>query len=71
MTGPEHYREGDRLLDEFKQAGIKAEASGPNVSRALLASPEIANTIALAQAHYTAALAAATVVVHQKLDREP
>jgi hypothetical protein len=54
MNGPEHYLEGDKLLAYIASAA-------DDIVAAIDMTPEvIANMIAGAQAHYTAALAAAT-----------
>lgn len=49
MNGPEHYREGERLLDE-------ARGTNPQITYA-----KDATQLAAAQVHATLALAAATV----------
>jgi hypothetical protein len=51
MTGPEHYREAERLITE---ARITPEGFTPNASQSY------AQTIAEAQVHAVLALAAAT-----------
>jgi hypothetical protein len=56
MNGPEHYLEGDKLMADIAEAARAVRAGGE-----VWLTPEvIANMIAGAQVHYTAALAAAT-----------
>jgi hypothetical protein len=56
MNGPEHYLEGDKLMADIAEGRRAARAGGE-----VWLTPEvIANMIAAAQAHYSAALAAAT-----------
>jgi hypothetical protein len=58
MTGPEHYREAERLIDEDRKAPWD---DGDDVARS-------AAMMAAAQVHATLALAASTVDV-QKVGR--
>lgn len=62
MTGPEHYREAERLLDSIGPAMTRGErigASGNTVAAALN------SIIARAQVHATLALTAATAASTQ------
>jgi hypothetical protein len=56
MTGPEHYREAERLLEEFSQATEVDEAD----MQMVLA--QMQGGMAHAQVHATLALAAATAL---------
>jgi len=53
VTGPEHYREAERLLDASALRGSGSAEGGPN--------PVTTRLIAAAQVHATLALAAATI----------
>lgn len=61
MTGPEHYREAERLLRNVDAASASEIGDHPDV---------VALAIAEAQVHATLALAAATAYPAVK-DREP
>ena len=59
MTGPEHYREAERLLDGLSRGIERAQqigSSGASMAAAL------DNVVAQAQVHATLALAAATAL---------
>ena len=58
MTGPEHFRAGEDLIAEITQP------SAMNPQKRILQAGDHAEVIALAQAHFTAALAAATALGH-------
>jgi hypothetical protein len=55
MTGPEHYREGEKSLASAEALGIPVAWDGEISQAAVLLTAQ-------AQAHFTAALAAATAL---------
>lgn len=59
MTGPEHYREAERLLDAATSAPERVHAAKPHASGEVVLTM-IGNLLAEAQVHATLALAAAT-----------
>ena len=59
MTGPEHFRAGEHLIAAITQP----DAMSPQ--KRILQAGDHAQVIALAQAHFTAALAAATALGHE------
>ena len=61
MTGPEHYREAERLISEAKD--FQANAASYNSDRLTHNSIAAEQNVALAQVHATLALAAATALV--------
>lgn len=63
MTGPEHYREAERLLEMAITENDKVATNGPiSEGHALAKNSAIAVVIQSAQVHATLALAAATAL---------
>lgn len=74
MSGPEHYREAERLLDAVKETARTLDALPALANKsqvALETAPVAANLLAQAQAHATLALVAATVATRAFGPQEP
>lgn len=59
MTGPEHYREAERLLARLADEDVMQDAKDTGISADAFA-VVLSHTVAEAQVHATLALAAAT-----------
>jgi hypothetical protein len=61
VTGDEHYREGERLLEKAKGSARRVEGEIMEAHQAQHLQSTIANVALMAQAHFAAAQAAATL----------
>lgn len=68
MTGPEHYREGERLIEAVKaRTDLFDPIEGPRVAITNNGASAAMVMLAAAQAHFAAAQAAATAeVIHTR-----
>lgn len=60
MTGPEHYREAERLLERVDSEDLPRQAKALGVSALQAYATALAHTVAKAQVHASLAVAAAS-----------